>query len=86
MKRAVEWFLALREIPIERAHELITGTNLPAPDDAGETVTDRDGPVPYDTGLGRGALAQRRLGRQALTRPTPSTTSVLTKPENHPQT
>lgn len=51
MKRAAEWFLVLREIPIERAHELITHTNAPTPDDAGETATEHDGPVLYDTGL-----------------------------------
>ena len=49
MKRAAEWFLTLREIPLERAHELISNTT---PTTAViETREEPVGPVLYDTEL-----------------------------------
>lgn len=51
MKRAAEWFLTLHEIPIERAHELITATQ-PVNEDLPESdVDDVLAPEPYDIGL-----------------------------------
>lgn len=49
MKRAAEWFLTLREIPLERAHEFINNT---APTTAVIEATEAPvGPVLYDTAL-----------------------------------
>lgn len=54
MKRAAEWFLTLREIPLERAHELLTDpTAKRAQHETIETI-ERDGPALYDTGLDAG--------------------------------
>ena len=52
MKRAAEWFLTLREIPLERAHELIQPLE-PAQDPTTDTNDDEAPEIPslYDTGL-----------------------------------
>lgn len=51
MKRAAEWFLTLREIPLERAHEFIT--QHPSSETA-QAISQPDepiGPEFYDTAL-----------------------------------
>ncbi|WP_425556719.1 IS1249 family transposase, partial [Klugiella xanthotipulae] len=42
MKRAAEWFLTLKEIPSDRAHELIQHTPEPAPDNTTEPAEQTD--------------------------------------------
>jgi len=50
MKRAAEWFLALHEIPLERAHELIPGpTPAPTPEDQKIDTEEEPEPNYYDT-------------------------------------
>ena len=49
MKRAAEWFLTLKEIPLERAHEFISNTATPAA--VIETREEPEGPALYDTAL-----------------------------------
>ena len=51
MKRAAEWFLTLREIPPDRAYELIdASTSAPTPAMT-ETADEVVGPAGYDTAL-----------------------------------
>ncbi len=54
MKRAAEWFLTLREIPLERAHELLTDPTAKRAQHETIEVIERDGPALYDTGLDAG--------------------------------
>ena len=50
MKRAAEWFLALHEIPLKRAHELIPGpTPAPTPEDQKIDTEEEPEPNYYDT-------------------------------------
>lgn len=51
MKRAAEWFLTLREIPIDRAHELITPPPSRTPNENIEHTKEPIGPALYDTAL-----------------------------------
>lgn len=51
MKRAAEWFLTLHEIPLERAHELITEQAIARPKDGAVAGVEHDEPVLYGTGL-----------------------------------
>ena len=51
MKRAAEWFLTLREIPLDRAHKLIAGTPTVDPDATTEDQDDVEPKSLYDTGL-----------------------------------
>lgn len=50
MKRAAEWFLTLREIPFDRAHEYIRQHPTPTTPVAQE-IEEYPGPALYDTGL-----------------------------------
>ncbi|MBN9611911.1 MAG: IS1249 family transposase [Actinobacteria bacterium] len=62
MKRAAEWFLTLREIPLDRAHELIN-TSTPGPiRTATVPEDDTQGPALYDTGLDAGEGLWLRAG------------------------
>ena len=51
MKRAAEWFLTLKEIPLNRVHELTTNTSPARPDTEQEETTRDDAPSLYDTEL-----------------------------------
>src|SRR5699024_916198 len=62
MKRAAEWFLTLRELPIDAVYQFIDGSSFtpatPAPEPAPEPV----GPALYDTGLDAGEGLWLRAG------------------------
>ncbi len=63
MKRAAEWFLTLKEIPLEQAHVFITAspfTTLKA--EPAEPVEEPIGPAFYDTGLDAGEGLWLRSG------------------------
>lgn len=51
MKRAAEWFLTLREIPLDRAHELITPPPRETPTESVEQAEEAIWPAPYGTAL-----------------------------------
>jgi len=51
MKRAAEWFLTLHELPLERAHELITPATTTPDIDTDTNVEDIYTPSPYDNTL-----------------------------------
>lgn len=55
MKRAAEWFLTLREIPLEHAHQLIAIPQPPPPETAREAPEEKQSSRSlYDTGLDAG--------------------------------
>ncbi|WP_344774823.1 IS1249 family transposase [Gryllotalpicola kribbensis] len=62
MKRAAEWFLTLHEIAISDAHQLITPSPPPAPDDEPEAHDDLELPARYDTGLDANEGLWQRTG------------------------
>lgn len=51
MKRAAEWFLTLKEIPLQDAHHLITMASTTAPALDEHNTDENDTPALYDTGL-----------------------------------
>lgn len=51
MKRAAEWFLTLREIPLDRVHELVTRSASGTSTERVEPASEPIGPVLYDTAL-----------------------------------
>lgn len=51
MKRAAEWFLTLREIPLDRAHELITPLAATPNATVADQVEEPTGPAFYDNAL-----------------------------------
>lgn len=51
MKRAAEWFLTLREIPLERAHELIAAPQAPTQHEQLEEPEESPTRSRYGTGL-----------------------------------
>lgn len=62
MKRAAEWFLTLREIPLERAHELIQDLQSTPEPRLWEPPEESTGPALYDTGLDAGEGLWLRAG------------------------
>ncbi|KAM9861852.1 hypothetical protein ACI1US_02313 [Leucobacter sp. BZR 635] len=54
MKRAAEWFLTLREIPLEHAHQLFTVPQPPAQEKPLVEPETRQSRSLYDTGLDAG--------------------------------
>ena len=64
MKRAAEWFLSLKEIPIEQAHTFLKGAaSTSIESEHQEVATEPLGPILYDTGLdaGEGQWAQASI-------------------------
>lgn len=51
MKRAAEWFLTLKEIPLEQAHNLIDSPTQGPTHDVRDAPDDATSPALYDTGL-----------------------------------
>lgn len=51
MKRAAEWFLALKEIPLEEAHRFIGQSPFTTVVETHEKVEESEGPELYGTGL-----------------------------------
>lgn len=63
MKRAAEWFLALKEIPIEQAHAFLKDCPSTSPEPERQEVTAEPiGPALYDTGLDAGEGLWLRAG------------------------
>lgn len=63
MKRAAEWFLTLKEIPIGQVHAFIAGSPPQGPQPEREEVIDEPtGPALYDTGLDAGEGLWLRTG------------------------
>lgn len=75
MKRAAEWFLTLKELPINRAHELIQHQQPPTEPPTEKPDKHSPVPAPYDTSLDPSEDSGYAPDGQAehKTRPNPST-------------
>ena len=58
-RRAVEWFLLLKEVPIQHAHQ---HADPPAPAQPKTAAPEPDGPALYGTGLDASEGLWRRTG------------------------